>query len=133
MKRPGYPESCGWDPTKEKLTITYDFNKDGKAESVEDTFQNWAKSLNGSGAYANDADASLNILSALETGILKAYQCVPVGTYTACELYSMQVKYATLNYNLMYGYGGTRLKTYNYDDAAWEEYVASQGGTLNYE
>ena len=126
-------ESCGWDPTKEKLSVTYDFNKDGKAETVEDTFQNWALSINGSGAYANDMDASLNILSALETGILEAYQCIPVGTYTACELYSMQVEYATLNYNLMYAYGGTRLKTYNYDDAAWEEYVASQGGTLNYE
>ena len=30
------------------------------------------------------------------------------------------------------GYGGLKYITYNYDDAAWDAYVAEQGGTLNY-
>ena len=38
----------------------------------------------------------------------------------------------TENYNIMYGYGGIRLMTYNYDDEAWAKYVADQGGTLSY-
>jgi hypothetical protein len=30
------------------------------------------------------------------------------------------------------GFGGVKYYTYNYDDAQWDEFVASQGGTLNY-
>ena len=33
----------------------------------------------------------------------------------------------------MYGFGGLRLMSYAYDDAAWTEFIASQNGTLNYE
>lgn len=126
-------ESCGWNPSVEKCDVVYDFDGDGVAETVTDTFQNWALSINGSGAYATDADAALAILSYLETGILGAYQCIPWSTETLCELYSQKIAYATTNYNIMYGYGGIRLMTYNYSDAEWDEYVKSQGGTLSYE
>ena len=47
-------------------------------------------------------------------------------------MFSRKINYGTLDYNIMYGYGGIRNITYNYDDAEWEEYVASQGGTLSY-
>ena len=126
-------ESCGWDPTTETLSVTADFDGDGTEETLTDTFQNWGKSINGGGAYDGNAEVSMKILSALETGILGAYQCIPWSTETACDLYSQQIHYATLNYNIMYGYGGIRLMTYNYSDQAWAEYVSSQGGTLNYE
>lgn len=126
-------ESNGWNPSKEEVAITYDFDGDGTAETVSDTFQNWAKSINGGGAYATDPKAALVILSYLETGVLSAYQCIPWGTDASVELRSQQVEYATYDYNIMYLYGGIRLMTYNYDDAAWDEYVASQGGTLSYE
>jgi oligopeptide transport system substrate-binding protein len=33
----------------------------------------------------------------------------------------------------MYGFGGIELMSFNYTDAEWAEFVASQGGTLNYE
>jgi hypothetical protein len=33
----------------------------------------------------------------------------------------------------MYGFGGTRLQTFNYTNDEWAEYVESQGGELNYE
>lgn len=124
-------ESNGWDPTTEKLEITYDFDGDGTAEVVTNTFQNWAKSIN-DGTYT-DPETMLAVLSWLETGILQAYQCIPVATYTVCSLFSKQIEFATLNYNIMYEYGGIRLMTFNYNDAEWDQYVADQGGTLNYE
>ncbi|HCL01147.1 MAG TPA: hypothetical protein DHW61_01825 [Lachnoclostridium phytofermentans] len=126
-------ESSGWNPSVEKLDIVYDFNGDGTAETKTDTFQEWAKSINGSGEYAKNPEAALVILSYLETGVLSAYQCIPWATEAEVELYSKQIEYATYDYNIMYEYGGVRLITYNYSDAEWDEYIKSQGGTLSYE
>lgn len=126
-------ESNGWDPTKEMLTIKYDFDKNGEAEEVTDTLQNWAKGINDVEKYASDPDACMFILSNLETAILGSYQCIPWGTDTSVEIRSQKIDFATEDYNIMYGYGGQRLMTFNYTDAEWDAYVAEQGGTLNYE
>ena len=32
----------------------------------------------------------------------------------------------------MYGYGGIRLMTFNFNDKDWADFVASQGGTIDY-
>lgn len=125
-------ESCGWDPTKNTLDITYDFDGDGKAETVTDTFYNWSMSITAGGKYANDMNARLFVLAAVETGIIKTYQCIPWSTMTSCSLYSQKTKLGTTTYNIMYAYGGVRHMTYNYTDAEWDAYVAKQG-TLNYE
>lgn len=126
-------ESNGWNPTVETLDIVYDFDGNGEAETVNKTYKDWCVALN-NGEYAfADPDLRLHILSTMETGILSAYQCIPWAAETMCSLYSQKINMATLDYNIMYGYGGTRLMTFNYDDAAWDEYVASQGGTLSYE
>ena len=121
-------ESCGWDPTTEKMTITID------GREVEKTLQDWAKSMNGAGEYADDkyVDIKLQILSNLESAILGSYQCIPYGTYTDCSLFSKKIKYATTTYNIMYGYGGIRLMTFNYNDEDWAKFVQEQGGTINY-
>lgn len=126
-------ESNGWDPSTETLDVTFDFDGDGEAETITDTFQNWAKSINGGGAYYQMPEHQLNILSALETGILKAYQCIPWGVSVVPSMHSQKVEYATYDYNIMYIYGGVRQMTFNYTDAEWEAYVSSQGGQLNYE
>ena len=135
-------ESCGWNPSVETLELTVDVDGDGTAETVERTLQDWAKLINGGIQDADgntieaailDPDTQLTIFAALENAVLGSYQCIPFAAETACQLYSQQIKYFTLNYNIMYGYGGIRLMTYNYDDAAWDAYVASQGGTLSYE
>lgn len=126
-------ESSGWDPTKAKLKITYDFDGTGTPKEVEDTFQNWAKSINGEGKYANDAEARLAIMAGLERGVLAAYQTIPLSTSTAAALYSMRLEYVTLNYNIMYGYGGLRLARFTQDDTEWKQFIAEQGGSLNYE
>jgi oligopeptide transport system substrate-binding protein len=126
-------ESNGWNPTTEKLEITYDLDGDGADETETRTFEAWSEAINDPAQYANDPKVCLGILSKLETAILKTYQCIPWGASTVCSLYSKQVKYATTEYNIMYAYGGVRLMTYNYTDADWDAYVASQGGKLSYE
>jgi oligopeptide transport system substrate-binding protein len=135
-------ESCGWNPTEETLTLTVNTDGDGTSESVEHTLQDWAKRINGGirdengttvSAPITAPDARLTVLAALENAVLSSYQCIPFADETVCSLYSQKIQYATLSYNVMYGYGGIRLMTYNYDDAAWESFVAEQGGILNYE
>ncbi len=128
-------ESNGWDPTKELVSVTYDFDKNGEAETVEKSFEAWAQTINGDGEYAGDefVDVKLAVLSQVETGILQAYQCIPWGTSTVCDLYSQRLEWATLDFNIMYSYGGVRLLKFNMSDAEWADYVASQGGILSYE
>ncbi len=135
-------ESCGWDPRNVNLTLTYDFDKDGDEDEVTMNLEQWSDSING-GLYDeendvwtvpayNDPSAKLYIMAKLELSVLESYQCIPWATETACTLFSKKLHYATLDYNIMYGYGGIRLMTYNYSDAEWAAYVQSQGGTLNY-
>lgn len=126
-------EQCGWNPTTDKLAITYDFDGDGTAETVEKTYQQWTKDINDNAVYGENAKVRLTVLSALETGILSQYQCIPWATETESSLLSQKVEYGVKQYNIMYDFGGIRYLKYNYDDAAWEKYVKEQGGTLDYE
>lgn len=126
-------ESCGWDPSKETLVVKADLDGDGVEEETENTFAYWGDSINDANLYANDPDLCMTILSQLESGILATYQCIPWGMEILPAMYSKKVEFATYDYNIMYGYGGIRLMTYNYTDAEWADYVASQGGSLNYE
>ena len=135
-------ESCGWDPTQVKTTVTADFYGTGETKTEEHYLNEWAILINGNlyneddeikeKAFTNP-DAKLAVMSALEYEVLNAYQCIPFAAETAASLFSKKIKYATLDYNIMYGYGGIRLMTYNYDDEAWAAYVKEQGGTLSYE
>lgn len=122
------------------ITITYDFNGDGEAETVTKDMFTWNASITApqdgvpdSGIYFDAPHATrLTILSAIECAILNEAHCFPITVTATVSMYSQKIKYATLNYNIMYGYGGTRLMTYNYSDFEWANYVASQGGTLDY-
>ncbi len=121
-------ESCGWDPTVETITIPLN------GEDRTDTIQNWAKAIQPAGEFGGDeyAETRLYILSYIETAILGSYQCIPFGCETECTLFSKKVQFATEDYNIMYGYGGIRLMKFNYNDAEWAEFVASQNGTIDY-
>lgn len=121
-------EAGSWDPTTTDLTI----NVDG--EDVTMTWQMWSRSMVGTGPYANaDFSTKLHILATMEEEYLKLVYRIPLATTTACELVSYQLDYYTEDYNIMYGFGGLELMRYNYSDAEWADFVASQGGTLNYE
>ena len=121
-------ETGCWDPTTTKLTISVD--------GVEDTltWQEWSGAMVGTGKYASlDNETKLKITAVMEEEYLKFVYRIPMANTTSCEMLSYQVNYYTDEYNIMYGFGGLRLITYNYSDAEWAEYVASVGGTVAYE
>ena len=121
-------EAGCWDPSKTELTI----NVNG--EDVTMTWQDWSRSCIGTGAYStSDFDTKLQILSSMEEAYLKLYYRIPLASTTACELLSYKINYYTEDYNIMYGFGGIELMSYNYSDAEWAEYVASCNGAISYE
>ena len=88
----------------------------------------------GSGSLANKSfETKLQILANMEEAYLNFVYRIPLCSTTSSELLSYQVNYYTPDYNIMYGFGGIELLTYNYTDAEWNAYVAEQGGTLSYE
>ena len=120
-------EAGCWDPTTEKLTIN------GLGEDVTMTWQEWSNALIGTGAYANVSnDIKLEITAYMEQKFLEFYYRIPLCGTTVCSLLSYKADYYTWDYNIMYGFGGLALMTYNYTDAEWAAYVAEQGGVLNY-
>ena len=120
-------EAGCWDPTTETLTLTVN------GEEMTKTWQEWSNCMVGSGDLANESfETKLQVLADLEENYLKFYYRIPLASTTACEMLSYQCSYYTPDYNIMYGFGGLELMTYNYTDAEWTEYVSSQGGTLNY-
>ena len=117
-----------WDPTTETLKIKVD------GEDVTMTWQEWSRALIGTGPYAEASiGIKLDITAAMEREFLKKYYRIPLAASCAAYLQSFQVQDYTETYNIMYGFGGLELMTYNYNDAQWSEYVAKAGGTLSYE
>lgn len=117
-----------WDPTTETLTMEIN------GEEVTKTWQDWSSCMIGSGDMANESfEVKLQILATLEENYLNFFYRIPLASTTTCSMLSYQCSYYTDEYNIMYGFGGLELMTYNYTDAEWAEYVSEQGGTLNYE
>ena len=116
-----------WDPTQETLTLTVE------GEEVTMTWQEWSGAMAGTGKFANASnEVKLQILADIEENYLEKYYVIPLASTTACSMLSYKVSYYTDGYNIMYGFGGMRLMTYNYTDGQWAEFVASQGGQLTY-
>ena len=121
-------EAGCWDPSTETFTI----NVNG--EDVTMTWQEWSRSMIGAGRFAGESnDVKLQITAAMEKAYLEFYYRIPLATSTTCTLLAYKAKYITPDYNLAYGWGGLELMTYNYSDTEWTEFVASQGGILNYQ
>ncbi len=120
-------EAACWNPK------TYTFTLTVNGKQVTKTAQEWSNSMSGSGDYAEaDFSVKLSILAQLEEQYIKLYYCIPLASSTECSMLSYKVKYYTEDYNIMYGFGGLRLMSYNYTDAEWTEYVKTAGGTLDY-
>ncbi len=121
-------EAACWDPTNEQLTL----NVEG--EDVTMSWQEWSNALIGTGKFANsDNKTKLAVTASLEELYLEKYYRIPLCGTTICSVLSYKNSYYTEDYNIMYGFGGMRLMTYNYTDAEWDAFVADQGGTLSYE
>ena len=102
------------------------------------TWQEWSNSLISGGRYADeekdpDFKIRLGILAQLEGEYLKLYYCIPMCASAVPEILSFKNSYYADEYNIMYGFGGLMLTKFNYNDAEWAEFVASQGGELHYE
>ena len=121
-------EAGCWDPAIEMFTI----NVNG--EDVTMSWKDWSSSMIGTGRFANEPnEVKLQITATMEKAYLEKYYRIPLATSTTCEMLAYKAKYITPDYNLAYGWGGLELMTYNYDDEAWTQFVADQGGTLSYE
>lgn len=132
-----------WDTSKAMVTVN--LNGTDYTASAWD----WTLALAGTEITITAADGStttfsagssdgvneerFEILVALEDAILQTYDLLPMLDASSASLKGMQVEYYTEEY--IYGvgrHGAYRYLTYNYSDTEWEEFVASQGGQLNY-
>ncbi len=124
----GVNELGCWDPSVENLTLTVN------GVDVTMTWQEWSNCMIGTGDFANaDFETKLTITSMLETKYLEKYYRIPLAGTTVCSMLSYQLDYYTQEYNFAYGFGGSRLMKFNYDDAAWAKFVKQNDGKLSYE
>ena len=126
-----------WDPTTVEVTVKAtpdDKHKDG---NYTYNLAQWRLILQGKdGCPVNfknfPMEDQLTALGAVETAILKEYYSIPVFSRYSASLMGYKVDYVSYEYNTFMGYGGIRYMTFNYDDTAWAEFVASNNNILNY-
>ena len=131
-----------FDSTKVSLTLNVTVN--GEKQDVTMDLKSWSDALNGAtvtdangnsqcfGDGIADVETRLEILAAIEAEILATYNYIPMLQDASMSLLSKQVYYVIDEYHSVMGRGGIAYLKYNYDDAAWAEYVASQGGKIAY-
>lgn len=126
-----------WDPTA--VNVTVKATPDDKHEDGVYTYnlEQWRNILQGKDTALPNfknfpMEDQLTALGAVETAILKAYYSIPVFSRYSASLMGYKVDYVSYEYNTFMGYGGIRYMTFNYDDTAWAEFVASNNNMLNY-
>lgn len=126
-----------WDP--KTVSVTVKATPDDKHEDGVYTYnlEQWRLILQGKdGCPVNfknfPMEDQLAALGAVETAILKEYYSIPVFSRYSASLMGYKVDYISYEYNTFMGYGGIRYMTFNYDDTAWAEFVASNNNILNY-
>lgn len=143
---PSYQYDAKW---FNAATITKTLTIDG--EEVTLNLKQWSDALNGAtvtvtvgegdaaveksynfGDGKADVEVRLEILAMIEVAILGTYDYIPMLQEGSMALLSHQVYYVIEEYNSVMGRGGMTYMRYNYDDAEWAAFVASQGGTLRY-
>ena len=84
--------------------------------------------------YGAGSEQSLRvkILAACEKAYMGLSNIFPLQTDTSASLRGMRIVYKTEEYILGLGRGGIKYYTYTMDDADWKDYVAEQGGVVNY-
>ena len=122
-------------------TVTMTVNIDGKDLTM--SLEDWSKALNGTmvnvdgqdynfGYGIADVETRLNILGAFEVTLMGVYDYIPILENGSMALLTQQVYYVVEDYSPVMGRGGIAYMKYNYSEAEWEEYVASQNGQLQY-
>ena len=136
---PAYQYDAAWFNSDE-VSMTLEVG----GEEITMNIHKWSDALNGAtvtddadiercfGDGIADVETRLDILAALETVILGTYDYLPMLQDASAALLSKQVFYVVEEYNPIMGRGGIRYMKYNYNDADWAAYVASEGGELTY-
>ncbi len=140
---PQYQYDASTDYTTQEMTVTLE---DGTVLTA--TVYEWYQAINGVAIEATNADGEtveyvcgsadgmkedrLTILAGMENAILMNYCYIPMNGDAGAQLKGMQLKYYHEEYMFGMGFGGIKYMTYNYTDAEWDEFVASQGGELDY-
>ena len=125
----GQQMEYGYDTSK----ITVKFTVDGK--EIADTLQNWALWCDGGnadniisqiGKFTDyDYDTRCAFFANLEAAYLNWYPTTAVYYRNTASMDSQKVQSASDTYVTLVGFGGIQFMTYNYDDAAWAEYIAN--------
>lgn len=129
--------ATNWDPKTVSVTVKATPDADHKDGIYTYNLEQWRLILQGKdGCPVNFKNFSmedqLTALGAVETAILKEYYSIPVFSRYSASLMGYKVDYISYEYNTFMGYGGIRYMTFNYDDTAWAEFVASNNNILNY-
>lgn len=82
--------------------------------------------------YEGDPTDRIRLLAAIEGEVLANYDMIPTHNEASASLLGKQVEYGKKEYVYGVGRGGIQYMTYNYTDAEWDAYVASQGGVIDY-
>jgi len=112
-------------------------------EEITMSLRDWAECLQGNmkkingkeynfGYGQTDVDTRLDILAECEKTVMGAYVTLPMLADGSMALLSQQVYYVVEEFSPIMIRGGIQYMKYNYSDTEWAEYVASQGGTLQY-
>lgn len=134
-----------WDTENDMLTVNLngtdytasvaDWTHTISGEKITVTAADGTTSEFSAGAADGNSTERFQILAALEGAVLERFELLPLIDDCAASLKSMQTKMYSEEYIFGVGFNGAdgvEYLTYNYNDAEWDEYVSSQGGTLNY-
>ena len=135
-----------YDDSTDFTAITCDIEINGTVYTA--SVQDWQKIMSGAACTITAADGStmeyscgtadkdpetrLAILGALEGAVLQNYNFLPIMDDASAQLRGQQIEYYTEEYIFGMGFGGMKYYTFNYTDAEWDAYVASNGGELDY-
>lgn len=117
-----YKTEPGYNPDDKNDENIY-FAVDGLStgDTAKRTSREWYEALiKGDYSKANaTTEDRIKILAAWEYHYLKTYNTLSLYARRSVSMDSFKIKEGTETYNELYGYGGFRFMTYNYDDYDW--------------
>lgn len=135
-----------YDPCVDYSTVDMTVEINGTAYTA--TVTDWYDIMNGTAANVTDAEGNvteyscgsndgdptsrMKILAQFERTVLLNYNFIPLSGDSSAQLVGQQVQYYSDEYLYGVGFGGLKYMTFNYSDAEWDAYVASQNGELDY-
>ena len=140
---PSYQYDPAWDTKTEQIGVTidgveyfasvYDWTYCIAGETITAVTADKASSIEiALGSTAGKDELRLEVLGLLEGAVLQTYDMIPMMDDSSASLKGMKINFYTEEYIYGVGRGGIKYMSYNYDDAEWEAFVKSQGGSLNY-